>query len=530
MRVDKGFFNFFMILFAGSVFLTSGKFVNETNSIKYYYVIGVLLFTTGIVAVIGKNISISSLKSSKLYWGIIVVCFLQAGYGLIQFFEWLPSNNADFSITGSFDNPAGFAAVLAIGLPLGLFMCVKAKRIERLLIILMLSVIVISVLFSGSRTGILAVLLSSFTFFIFQTTIIKKFRRLRFYKLLIVLVVCFFVGTTFILFYQKKDSANGRLLIWKVSSNMIMDKPVLGHGIRSFQAKYMDYQAQYFKNYPDSKYQLLADNVKHPFNEFLKVAVEFGLLGLIIILSFLLFIVFRIIKSKDEKRAVALSGLVSFFVFASFSYPLQYIATWLFLPVYLSVLLPLQEVIIKNTIISVAIRSCIVIVCVYSVYNVYKQINAELRWKVIAMNSLNGKTEIMLPEYKKLYNTHLKRNPFFLYNYGAELNVAGKFDESIDILSECQELFNDYDLQLILADNYQKSNNISKALEIYSNASYMIPARFLPLFRIFEIYKETGHNDLAQQWAEKILYKQVKIPSVTVSYIQNEAKSFLNTL
>lgn len=270
--------------------------------------------------------------------------------------------------------------------------------------------------------------------------------------------------------------------------------------------------------------------MKHPFNEFLKVAVEFGLLGLIIILSFILFVVLRIIKLKNENRVVALSGLVSLFVFASFSYPLQYVSTWLFLSFYLSVLLPSQEIKIRNTSIAIILRSFIFIVCLFSILNVFKQISAELVWKVTAMNSLNGKTEEMLPEYKKMHNTHLRRNPFFLYNYGAELNVAGKFDESIDILSECKVLFNDYDLQMILADNYQKTSDITNALEIYRNASYMIPARFLPLFRIFEIYKETGQNDLAQKWAEKILNKQVKIPSVTVSYIQNEAKSFLNTL
>lgn len=523
-------FVFVIIILAGSVFFTSGKFVNETNSIKYYFVVVGLLVTTGIVACIAKQISFISLKDTTLYWGIILVCFLQAAYGMFQYFGLVSSKNAAFEITGSFDNPVGFAAVLAMGFPIGLFLFFRSKTFLRLLLILILLVIVIAVLFSGSRTGILAVLLSTLTFFIFQTTVFEKFRRLKFYKLLTVLALVLFVGTAFILFYLKKDSANGRLLIWNVSLEMIMDKPVVGHGINAFQAKYMDYQAQFFKNNPDSKYQLLADNVKHPFNEFLKIAVEFGLSGLIIMLSIILFIIWRILKLSDEKRAVALSGLVSLFVFASFSYPLQYVSNWLFLAFYLSVLLPSQEIKIRNTSIIITIRSFIVIVCVYFIFNAYKQVNAELAWKVAAINSLNGKTEAMLPEYKKLHKTKLRRNPFFLYNYGAELNFAGKFDESIDILSECKELFNDYDLQMILADNYQKSNNVSKALETYRHASDMIPARFLPLFRIFEIYRESGQDNMAQQWAEEILNKKVKIPSVTVSYIQNEAKSFLNTL
>lgn len=50
-----------------------------------------------------------------------------------------------------------------------------------------------------------------------------------------------------------------------------------------FQAKYMDYQAKYFERNPNSEFINLADNVKYPFNEFIKIAVEFGLVGLILI-------------------------------------------------------------------------------------------------------------------------------------------------------------------------------------------------------------------------------------------------------
>lgn len=70
---------------------------------------------------------------------------------------------------------------------------------------------------------------------------------------------------------------------------MIKDKPIWGHGYGAFQAKYMDCQAEYFKNITNSKFELLADNIKHPFNEFVKVAVEFGMTGLVIVLSIEIF-------------------------------------------------------------------------------------------------------------------------------------------------------------------------------------------------------------------------------------------------
>lgn len=73
------------------------------------------------------------------------------------------------------------------------------------------------------------------------------------------------------IYYYKKDSADGRLLIWRVSIDMIADAPLVGHGIGTFENKYMYYQAQYFESHPYSKYEKLADNIVYPYNEFLRI-------------------------------------------------------------------------------------------------------------------------------------------------------------------------------------------------------------------------------------------------------------------
>ena len=51
---------------------------------------------------------------------------------------------------------------------------------------------------------------------------------------------------------MKKDSADGRLLVWICSMNMIKDNLLLGWGIGGFEAHYMDYQASYFERNPNS--------------------------------------------------------------------------------------------------------------------------------------------------------------------------------------------------------------------------------------------------------------------------------------
>ena len=516
-----------LLIYLGSVFITSGKFVNATNSPKYYFVVATILAATAITATCKKRVTFGVLSSKAIFWGISIICVLQACYGLIQFVDWLPSNHSKFAITGSFDNPAGFAAVLAMSFPISLLLHTKAKKLEKCLTIIILMVFAIVVFLSGARTGILAIIISTVAFLLFDTNIVSEFRQLKNYKLLTSLIMICFVLSLSILYHLKKDSANGRLLIWGVSFEMIKAKPVFGHGNGAFQAKYMDYQAKYFKNNPDSKYAQLADNVKHPFNEFIKVAVEFGIVGLIVVLSLFLFVLWKIIKSENENRGLVFSGLVSFLVLACFSYPLQYIAVWLLLAFYLLVLLPSKKIRIKNTPVSIIAKIVVAVICVFPLFHIYLQIQAEIKWKTTAVNSLRGNTEEMLPEYEKLYLTSLKQNPYFLYNYGAELNYIEKFDKSIDVLTECKKRFNDYDLQMLLADNYHKKGQTEKAIEIYRHASFMIPCRFLPIYQLFEIYRNVGQKDMAVKYANEIVNKKVKIPSMTVNSIKTVAEEYL---
>jgi len=331
----------------------------------------------------------------------------------------------------------------------------------------------------------------------------------------------------FYFYHQKKDSADGRFLIWRVSSEMINDRPSFGHGYGAFQAKYMDYQAEYFKNNPNSEFAILADDVKQPFNEFIKVAVEFGMVGLFVILLLIMFLFWKIIKSKNEDRHLVISGITSFLVLAFFSYPMYYVSVWLLLATYISSLLPTTAIKIKNNAISIITRSAIVIACVFFIFQTIMKIRSEIKWKSIAESSLGGKTQEMLPEYVKLYSTSLKQNPFFLYNYGAELNFVGKFDKSLQILGECQKNFNDYDLQMLLADNYYRIGTTEKAIQTYQHASNMIPCRFLPSYQIFQIYKELGNKKIARKYANDIVSKKVKIPSLTVNSIKEEAEEYL---
>lgn len=432
-----------------------------------------------------------------------------------------------FTITGSFDNPAGFATILATGFPLGLYLLSKLQRWKRYALIASQLVIWVALVLSGSRAGTLAIVFSTIVFALAIDR--KRLLKLIFRRRWILLpVATALLGGAFLLYQQKKDSTNGRLLIWQVSWQMIKDKSLPGHGYGAFQSKYMDYQAAYFKEHPDSKLALLADNVKHPFNEFLKVAVEFGLAGLLLVLTLFVWVIYISIRKVGTHTPLVLSALTALFVLACFSYPFYYTASWLLLAFYLSFMLPAKEFKLTYTKAAISLRLLIAGICFVGIVYLLRQIQAEMNWKEIAIKSLRGQTEEMLPEYEKLYlDSPLKNHPLFLYNYGAELNHVGHYIQSNAILTECRKKFNDYDLQMLLAYNYEQTGKIGLALQRYQHAVEMIPCRFIPLYRLFKHYKENGNIERAREYAEQIACKQIKIPSPTVRAITLEAKNFL---
>jgi O-antigen ligase len=110
---------------------------------------------------------------------------------------------------------------------------------------------------------------------------------------------------------------------------MIKEKPVFGYGLDGFRKNYMFHQAKFLEQNPGSPFAQLASDTAFPFNELIKIGVEQGITGLLIIL-FLLRFVF-IAKSKTESTQQRISHhaslsilktiLIAILVFGLFSYP-----------------------------------------------------------------------------------------------------------------------------------------------------------------------------------------------------------------
>ena len=286
-----------------------------------------------------------------------------------------------------------------------------------------------------------------------------------------------------------------------------------GHGPGGFQAHYMDVQADYFRQHPDSPYVRLADDVKAPFNEYLGLWVDYGLAGLLV-LAVAVILLFRAYRRHPAGSSrPAMLCLLSIAIFSLSSYPFRYPHTWILSGVSAAVLLlnawpppiRLHKVLTVPTalaLIGVSARA-------------FHRMQTEMRWCETADRSLCGLTEKMLPAYRELY-AELKDEPLFLYNYAAELNVAGRYAESLRIGRECEARMADYFTQILQADNHRQLGNRQEAERHLLQASFMCPNRFVPLRELFRLYQSQTDTAGMHRMADAILRKPVKVDSPEV--------------
>lgn len=266
----------------------------------------------------------------------------------------------------------------------------------------------------------------------------------------------------------------------------------------------------------------MAGNVRHPFNEYLRIAAEYGVAGLLLVAGviWLLWRWYRRCRPEDRPlyRSIGGAGICGLF-----SYPLNYPAVCVLLVLLLGVIVRGRPVCFyggrwfKTGIGALAVA----VLAVTLYWN-----RAEREWHRISCLSLNGRTEEVLTDYARLY-PFMRENPLFLYNYGAELHVAGLWTASLSILTECVRGLNDMDVQMLLADNYSRLGEYDRAERHYRRAARMCPNRFMPLYRLVKLYGQTGRDAEARQLAGEIIVKPVKVPSFRVDRMKREMEKYL---
>lgn len=507
-----------LLIISGGTWFTSRYFYDEPNDSKFYFVLVLSLLTALLCSISSKGFRNlrQGLNSRSFFLGVCLIGLALSVQGLLQY-AYIVLPHTVFPITGPFENPAGYVAVQCSCLPFSLYLCLhnKVSWPIRTVAIISSLVIILTIVLSGSRCGILAASVAIVVILALET---KAVTCLRKHKPILLAIVLFFIVGVFLLYKLRPTSADGRLLVWSVCWEMIKDKPIIGFGINGFHANYMDYQADYMVAHPSSPYRMLADNITHPFNEYILLTVQFGIFGMAMALAALVLLIKSLWNKEGAFHSVGIAMTGSIVVMCQFSYPYHYAVVW-----FMTLILVIEAVPDRYMVPGKTIRYTLAGVLFLSLIGVGCMLYHHLKWAEMSRRCIAGQAERMLPHYEKMM-PWMKWNPLFLYNYAAELNYVDRYDESLRLTEACMKTYNDYDVQILLGDNLEHIGQIKQAITVYRHASDMIPNRFIPLESMLNLYQKIGDTINARLIAKEILEKPVKVPSQQVEEIKRKAR------
>ncbi|MBO9203841.1 O-antigen ligase family protein [Niastella sp. MAH-29] len=491
-----------------------------------------------------------------LLLGIIAGGFLQVFEGILQLAGMINSHHADFPITGSFFNPGGYAGYLSLITVLSFGMYLnrnslisqlppKVKSLSGRLFPALFTYLPIVVFVScliilpglRSRSSWLSVLAG-------VGLIGIKYKRqqgpfnISVKRLLLISAVL--LSAVFFFYQFKKDSANGRLLIYKVSMKMVMAHPFFGVGFDGFKTHYMAEQAKWFERIGmnESPDHILADNTFYAFNEPLQLLVENGIVVfLLILVSLVLYKRFSFpIREKAIFRTLSFSLLLGCFVFGLFTYmsdnlPMRMIAVFAFAMLAKSenniFSTNMQFVSKRYGLVAISLI-CGVFVSWYSFRTIEKLRSGFYAWREAEAFYLSGYYSESVVKFGSVY-PQFQRNGEYLMQYAKSLSMTGNDALALQMLQQAKYFLSSCIIETAMGDCERKLGNYINAEKSYVNAMYMIPNRFYPFYLLMTLYNETGQKIKALEMAKAIESKKVKIPSKAIREIKGFAHELIKT-
>lgn len=509
-----------LIILAGCIFCISEKHFEWADAIQIYWTSTCLLLalTVYFVCSMKKNTIIFPLK--KILNTVCLVGVIEIIYSIFQLFGTVPDNYQYAYFSGSLNNPAVFGMFMSCCNLICVYYLIKTTGREKKIWGYLTVLFAVFILLSNSRAAIMSSCLGTFLILSIEMAQFKAFWGKK--KIVCFSIVLIVIAFLFLYIY-KRDSANGRILIWLVCLDMIKERPLFGWGANGLSLHYMDFQADYLSSHPNSPFVMLADETTNPFNEILRLSVLFGVPAALLFCSIVTWAIVYVSKNLRDNKGLILGFITLFIIWCMFSYPLKVPFVWLLLLlVFLSIYQNLTFHRSTKLLIPLIVICC---ACLYGLVHAafydFKRISLQER----ANAEFNDQIQ---KDYEELYK-EMSNDASFLYNYGAMLHLYGEYERSLDVFKDCSKYLSDYNMMLLMGDDYQQIGILDSAVTFYNRASQMIPNRYLPLYYQMKLYEDCCETDKARVIAREILRKDNKFKkSIKVQLIINKAKQCLN--
>ena len=420
-------------------------------------------------------------------WLLITAGALEAVWGLLQVYGYEPSNHSLYALTGSFYNPGPYSGFLAMCLPVALHEWLEGKRIGKHLALVALMLMLVVLPSGMSRSAWLAALVAS-GYVLGMHYREKVCRYWKYFCMGGLLLAVLGVGA----YHWKKDSADGRLLMWKVATQAVLDQPWQGVGWECVAGAYGDAQERYFASGAASEQEAhVAGAPEYVFNEYLQVAMAWGvpaLCGILLLVGGCFYLGHR------GRMFGVCGGLLSLGVFSFSSYPFQFV-----------------EFIVALIALLVA--------CMMKLRNVCLQVS------VLIIGIGIG---LYLYDYRE---EHPIRKAHTMFERAHSLHKAGEWEASTELLKETMRISSDAMILNIIGKNSQALGYYEEAEEWFIRSTHRLPNRIYPYYLLAKLYAECPDIFAREklEWAVKmVLEKEAKVESTAVKQMREEVMVLLD--
>lgn len=452
----------------------------------------------------------------KLFPNRRMIAYTLVGVGVAQAvvtvgqqLSLIESNHPYFSVTGFFGNPGPMGGFQAVTLVLAVTLMEDNPLCKWLQKGLWFAVLLIgySVWCSNSRASWIAVIIGVSV--LFYPPLFQWFKNRKWWSLPVGVSGCLLVFTA--LYLYRPSSVDARVLIARVSADIIIDAPFAGHGAGVFNKKYMLYQADYFERNPQSKYISVADNAAYPYNEFLRIWIELGMIGL---LCFVFALWQMIVKGSHATRA----PITALIVFSIFSYPFSVDGLLLLFPVLAAMTLPASSDRRIGFPLAISIGGLILAGWIWE----YKQVK-DLRMNLYQWTyHFDKDAEVYINRHTEWIKATPQLNT--MYSLALSQNKDTMDRKKLSIIMPTCENWCD------IASIYEKNGLYAEAENYYRQASWMIPTRIRPRYLLFKMYQSIGRNEEAIKLGEEILMMPLKVENTYTLRCKTEIKLFLKNI
>jgi tetratricopeptide (TPR) repeat protein len=464
-------------------------------------------------------------------WSLMLLGGVEAVWGLRQLYGFSVSGHSLYNLTGSFYNPGPYGGYLAMVLPVCLHYYASPRgkwkemwwyeKIGKLLAVVTGILILCVLPATMSRSAWIAALLScGWVMYMFASKKYKKWVSRKSYRKGTVrwvggMLALLLIGGGIGMFRMKSDSALGRVFLWRMTCQAIMQHPFVGTSTPA--VSYSDAQETYFAKGTYATWEeRVAGSPKYAFNEYLEIWLEWGLFLLLVLCWLAGVSIWQGIRGHNYGLCGA---IISLLIFCFSSYPFQF-------PAFIITMILL--LLACSGIGALAGRLILFVVTILALafnvtgYNDNKMeayrnwSNAKILYHAGAYESAEKSYLALMPD--------LSDEASFLFEYGHCLHKTGDYEESTRILKRAGQYSTDPMILNVIGKNYQQEGKYEEAEKVFIRATHRLPGRIYPYYLLAKLYAEPGflHPDKFVEMQRIVMTKEPKVSSTAIRQMREE--------